>query len=71
VNVTFSATLYVIISYYWNIFVYLALALYLLRRILGSSVIPEFWAYETDETYRDYNDNEKRRERIDRNFRKK
>lgn len=36
-------TLYDITSYYWDIVVYLGLALYLLRRVVGSSLIPNLF----------------------------
>lgn len=37
-----TQTFYEITSYYWNIAVYLALGLYILRRVLGKSLIPHF-----------------------------
>lgn len=39
---TSTETLYEVTSYYWEILVYILAAMYLLRRILGSHVIPRF-----------------------------
>lgn len=39
---TSTETLYEVTSFYWEILVYILAALYLLRRILGSHVIPHF-----------------------------
>jgi len=39
---TSSSTFYETTSYYWNIIVYLALGLYILRRLLGAHLIPHF-----------------------------
>jgi len=43
-NLTGSSTetFYDVTSYYWNIFVYLALTLYIISRLLGSHVIPTY-----------------------------
>ena len=39
ISASSSATFYDITSYYWNIFIYLALVFYLMTRLLGSNVI--------------------------------
>jgi hypothetical protein len=41
ISASSTDTFYDITSYYWNIFVYISIALYLARRILGSHVIPK------------------------------
>ena len=45
-----TSTLYETTSYYWDIIVYIALGFYILRRILGSHVVPDLFRNE-DGTY--------------------
>jgi hypothetical protein len=42
VSASSTETFYEITSYYWDIFVYILLGLYILRRILGAHLIPQF-----------------------------
>lgn len=50
VSASSTQTLYEFTSYYWEIIVYLALGLYILRRILGLHLIPHGIEYQTDTT---------------------